>query len=140
MLITVVVTFLARPVSVLIALLPVKMSIQEKLFVGWVGLRGAVPIVLATFPLLAGVAKADFLFDLVFFIVLVSVLLQGTTAPFVARWLGVIIPAPTEQEAQASVKQGLIWRASPAAERTYFSPLRLRDAKQGWMLHDAGWH
>jgi cell volume regulation protein A len=70
-----------------------KMSLQEKLFVGWVGLRGAVPIVLATFPLLAGLAKASFLFDLVFFVVLASVLLQGTTVPFVAQRLGVIVPA-----------------------------------------------
>jgi len=94
LLITAVVVFLARPVSVLFALLPVKMSLQEKLFVGWVGLRGAVPIVLATFPLLAGLSKASFLFDLVFFIVLASVLLQGTTAPFVARRLKVIADHP----------------------------------------------
>lgn len=105
LLITGIAIFIARPVSVLIALLPVKMSLQEKLFIGWVGLRGAVPIVLATFPLLAGVPKASILFDLVFFIVLVSVLLQGTTAPLVAKWLGVIVPpkqAQEEQEEKAS--------------------------------------
>jgi cell volume regulation protein A len=102
LLITAVAVFLARPVSVLIALLPVKMSLQEKLFVGWVGLRGAVPIVLATFPLLAGLSKASFLFDLVFFVVLASVLLQGTTVPFVAQWLGVTAPAPAAQEVKAS--------------------------------------
>lgn len=92
LLITGVVIFIARPVSVLITLLPVKMSIQEKLFVSWVGLRGAVPIVLATFPLLAGVSNSSLLFNLVFFVVFVSVLLQGTSVPFVAKWLGVIIP------------------------------------------------
>jgi cell volume regulation protein A len=102
LLITGVAVFLARPVSVLIALLPVKMSLQEKLFVGWVGLRGAVPIVLATFPLLAGLSKASFLFDLVFFVVLASVLLQGMSVPFVARWLGVIDPATAAQETKAS--------------------------------------
>lgn len=90
LLITVVVVFLARPVSVLIALFPVHMSLREKLFVSWVGLRGAVPIVLATFPLLAGVSKASLLFDLVFFVVLASVLLQGTTVTLVAKWLGVV--------------------------------------------------
>jgi len=100
LLITVVAVFIARPASVLIALLPVKMSLQEKLFVGWVGLRGAVPIVLATFPLLANLPNASFLFDLVFFVVLASVLLQGTSAPFVARWLGVIVPPPATQEMQ----------------------------------------
>lgn len=92
LLITAVAVFIARPVSVLIALLPVKMSFREKLFVGWVGLRGAVPIVLATFPLLAGVSRASILFDLVFFVVLASVLLQGTTVTIVARWLKVIVP------------------------------------------------
>lgn len=92
LLITAVAVFIARPVSVLIALLPVKMSFREKLFVGWVGLRGAVPIVLATFPLLAGVSRASILFDLVFFVVLASVLLQGTTVTIVARWLKVTAP------------------------------------------------
>src|SRR5579872_1259046 len=62
LLITFVAVFIARPASLLIALLPVKMSLQEKLFIGWVGLRGAVPIVLATFPLLAGLPKASILF------------------------------------------------------------------------------
>ena len=89
--------FLARPLSVILTLLPFKMSFREKLFVSWVGLRGAVPIVLATFPLLAGLPNASFLFDLVFFVVLASVLLQGTTVPLVARWLGVVTSSPEEQ-------------------------------------------
>lgn len=98
LLITGVAIFIARPVSVLITLLPMKMSFREKLFVSWVGLRGAVPIVLATFPLLAGLRNASLLFDLVFFVVFASVLLQGTTISLVARWLGVITPEPVEQE------------------------------------------
>ncbi len=101
LIITAVAVFIARPVSVLIALLPVKMSLREKLFVSWVGLRGAVPIVLATFPLLVGLPKASFLFDLVFFVVLASVLLQGASVPFVARWLGVTVPPAQTQETQA---------------------------------------
>jgi cell volume regulation protein A len=84
----------ARPLSVLLVLSPASMPFREKLLVAWVGLRGAVPIVLATFPLLAGVPRADALFDLVFFIVLTSVLLQGTSIPLVARWLGVDAPWP----------------------------------------------
>lgn len=60
--------------------------------VSWVGLRGAVPIILATFPLLAGISKADTIFNMVFFIVLTSALLQGASIPIVARWLRVDTP------------------------------------------------
>lgn len=80
--------FVARPISVFVALSFSKLTAGEKLMVSWVGLRGAVPIVLATFPLLAGVPRAETIFNLVFFIVLTSVLLQGTTIPLVARLLG----------------------------------------------------
>jgi cell volume regulation protein A len=82
----------ARPVSVFLVLTPFAMSLREKTMVAWVGLRGAVPIVLATFPLLAGVPDAHVLFDLVFFVVLTSVLLQGTSIPAIARWLRVDAP------------------------------------------------
>jgi potassium/hydrogen antiporter len=84
---------LARPLSVLVSLAFSPMSYQEKGLVSWVGLRGAVPIVLATFPLLAGITKADTIFHVVFFIVLTSVLLQGPFIPWVARWFGVEAPA-----------------------------------------------
>lgn len=82
--------FLARPLAVWLTLRPAGMSWREILFIAWGGLRGAVPIVLATFPVLAGVPQAATIFPLVFFIVLSSVLLQGTTLPLVAKWLGVI--------------------------------------------------
>jgi len=82
----------ARPLSVLMALLPFKMSLRQIGLVGWVGLRGAVPIILATFPLLAGVQQADTIFNLVFFIVLTSVVLQGSTISQVAHWLDVAAP------------------------------------------------
>lgn len=88
--------FAARPVSVFIALLFAKMSLKEKVMVSWVGLRGAVPVILATFPLLAGVPKADMIFNIVFFIVLTSVLLQGSLIPLVARWLGMVAPVPAK--------------------------------------------
>ncbi|MFO7169391.1 MAG: potassium/proton antiporter [Chloroflexota bacterium] len=81
--------FVARPVSVLIALAWTPLTLADKLMVSWAGLRGAVPIVLATFPLLAGVPEAPVIFNVVFFAVLVSVLLQGTTIGWVARRLGV---------------------------------------------------
>jgi cell volume regulation protein A len=71
------------------------MELTHKTMIAWVGLRGAVPIILATFPLLAGLPQANTIFNLVFFIVLTSVLVQGTTLPLVARWLGVTSPIST---------------------------------------------
>jgi potassium/hydrogen antiporter len=84
--------FFARPLSVFISLGLTKMSVQEKTLISWVGLRGAVPIILATFPLLSHIPKADMIFNIVFFIVLTSVLLQGTTMPMVAKLLNVNVP------------------------------------------------
>lgn len=80
---------IARPFSILLALIPFKMNIRSKVFVSWVGLRGAVPIVFATYPLIAGIDKAGMIFNIVFFISLTSILLQGTTIPITAKWLGV---------------------------------------------------
>ncbi|GAB4111294.1 MAG: potassium/proton antiporter [Roseiflexaceae bacterium] len=79
--------FVARPVSVFVALAPFRFSTAAKLMISWTGLRGAVPIVMATYPLLAGIDRADAIFHLVFFVVLTSVLLQGTTIPMIAKWL-----------------------------------------------------
>jgi len=85
---------LARPASVMIGLSFSRLTLREKGLVSWVGLRGAVPIVLATFPLVAGIEKAEMIFNLVFFIVLTSALLQGSSIPLVARWLKLEAPAP----------------------------------------------
>jgi cell volume regulation protein A len=74
------------------------MNFREKTMVSWVGLRGAVPIVLATFPLLAKLPNAGMIFDIVFFIVLTSVLLQGTSIPIMARWLRVDVPLPPKPQ------------------------------------------
>jgi len=84
--------FAARPAAAFLTLVGSGMSYRERVMVAWVGLRGAVPVVLATFPLVAGVAEADRIFDIVFFVVLASALLQGTSIPPVARWLGVDAP------------------------------------------------
>jgi len=80
---------IARPISVFIALLPFQFDLPDKALISWVGLRGAVPIILATFPFLAGIPLASPIFNLVFFIVLTSVLVQGTFIPQVARFLKV---------------------------------------------------
>src|SRR5262249_42512456 len=82
----------ARPVSVLLCLTPFAFSLRDQLMIAWAGLRGAVPIILATYPLIAGVEGAQTIFHLVFFVVIVSVLIQGTTIPAVSRWLGVAAP------------------------------------------------
>jgi cell volume regulation protein A len=92
LLLTLFLVVIARPASVFISLAASRFSGRERAFVAWVGLRGAVPIVLATFPLLAQAPRAGLLFDLVFFIVLVSVLAQGTTIGLAARWLKVAAP------------------------------------------------
>jgi cell volume regulation protein A len=81
--------FAARPASVFLSLLFTRMTLREKLMISWVGLKGAAPIVLATFPLLAGLDETRTIFNIVFFVVLTSVLLQGTTIPWVARLLRV---------------------------------------------------
>ena len=90
--ISLVLIFIARPVAVYLALLPWKMERNEKMMVSWVGLRGAAPIVLATFPLLAAVPQAHVVFNLVFFIVITSAILHGTSIPLVARMLDLSAP------------------------------------------------
>lgn len=107
------VMLVARPVSVLVTLAFSGMTLNEKLMISWVGLRGAVPIVLATFPLLAGMPKAEMIFDLVFFIVLTSILLQGTSIPLFARWLKLEAPVrdkvhPLEIERTAGINSELV--------------------------------
>lgn len=81
--------FVARPLSVFISLVFFKDPIKSKFFISWVGLRGAVPIVFATFPMVAGIDKAEEIFNIVFVVTLVSIMVQGTTIGKMAKWLGV---------------------------------------------------
>ncbi|MEZ4969796.1 MAG: potassium/proton antiporter [Flavobacteriaceae bacterium] len=82
----------ARPISVFLSLIFFKMRMKRRFYISWVGLRGAVPIVFATYPLLAGIDKANMIFNIVFFISVTSILIQGTTLSVVAKWLNVAIP------------------------------------------------
>lgn len=95
-LVTLVLMFVARPVAVWISALPFKFTKQELTFVSWVGLKGAVPITLATFPLMFATPEhslqASLLFDVIFFIVVASAFVQGTTLTPVARMLGLERP------------------------------------------------
>jgi len=83
----------ARPVAVLLSLWPFrKLNFSSRMFTCWVGLRGAVPIIFATYPLLHGVPGANILFNIVFFITILSLLVQGTSIPWIARRLHVAFP------------------------------------------------
>ena len=79
---------LARPLSVLASLTPFRIPLRDQAFLSWAGLRGAVPVVLATVPATAGTAGADGIFNLVFVLVVIFTLVQGPTLPWVARRLG----------------------------------------------------
>ncbi len=90
--------FVARPVGVFISLMFFKMKLRRRFYISWVGLRGAVPIVFATYPLLAGIEKANMIFNIVFFISITSVLIQGTTLSLVAKWLKVGLPEAAKSQ------------------------------------------
>ena len=82
------VIFIGRPLAVYLSLIPFrKIGFKDKAFISWVGLRGAAPIIFATYPVVAGVKDGELVFNVVFFITLISLLVQGTTIPFVANML-----------------------------------------------------
>jgi potassium/hydrogen antiporter len=93
LLVGVVLILLARPIAVGMIAPFFRFNGREMLFLSWVGLKGAVPITLATFPLLAGIPQAPLIFDVVFFVVVLSAVIQGWTMPYLARRLGLELPA-----------------------------------------------
>jgi cell volume regulation protein A len=115
--ITAVLILVARPVATFVSLVLSGFGVREKLLVSWLGLRGAVPIVLATFPVAEDVREANTLFDVVFFVVVVSVLVQGTTLGPVARALGVSGPV-----AEAVTDPAALERVGDALQEVLVSP------------------
>lgn len=141
LLISAVLIFLARPLAVFLSLSFFKIRTRDKLFISWVGLRGAVPIVFATYPLIAGLAKADMIFNLVFFISVTSVLIQGTTLPLVAKWLKVIVPKNVKQktildlELTDTIKSELIELLVPGNSNAIGKPIvKLRFPKKAMIV------
>ncbi|NKE07351.1 potassium/proton antiporter [Mesobacillus selenatarsenatis] len=94
-LISVILMMVARPAAVFISTIKMDYSQKERIFLSWAGLKGAVPIILATFPLLAGIEDSHQIFNVVFFVVLTSALIQGATIPMLANKLGLNGPKKT---------------------------------------------
>lgn len=99
-LVSVFMTFVARPLSVWLSLLPFgrKITNKSKLFISWVGIRGAAPIIFATYPVMAQVDGASQIFNIVFFVTLISLLFQGMSLSWVARKLGLTEPLPEKED------------------------------------------
>ena len=89
--------FVARPLTVMLCLLPFRqMTFKAKCFVSWVGLRGAVPIIFATYPVVSEIPGSQVIFNIVFFITLLSLIFQGMTIAPVAKWLSLDLPEEKE--------------------------------------------
>lgn len=128
LLVAAVLIFVARPLAAVPLLLPFRFSLREHFLISWVGLKGSVPVVLATFPLMAGLPEGRLIFNVVFFVVLVSATLQGWTLPTFATRLGLEegdVPAPAVslelmalRDVNAQVLDYVVPAASPLVGRT----------------------
>lgn len=90
--VSVVLILIARPVAVFLCLLPFKVGFKDKIFISWVGIKGAVPIIFATYPIVAGIEGSEIIFNIIFFITIISALVQGSTIEILANYLGLNTP------------------------------------------------
>ncbi|MDN7123796.1 potassium/proton antiporter [Pseudidiomarina terrestris] len=97
--------FIVRPLAVVVSLAPFSFPIREQFFISWVGLRGAVPIILALYPWLSGLPGQELFFDVAFVVVLVSLILQGWTLAPLARWLKLEVPLEAEPDRRMALDQ-----------------------------------
>lgn len=95
--------FIARPIATIPILKTAGFTTKETLFISWVGLRGSVPIILAIFPLMFGLDGAEIIFNVVFFVVLISATMQGSTMGWVAKKLNLLVPAPSVASATLEI-------------------------------------
>jgi cell volume regulation protein A len=103
LLLSVALIFVARPLATMLVTLPERLNLRERTMLSWAGLRGAIPIWLATFPVVSGVAESALIFDVVFFVVLTSTVIQGATVEPLARRLGVTSSEPALPQPVADV-------------------------------------
>ncbi|MGZ5324810.1 MAG: potassium/proton antiporter [Solirubrobacterales bacterium] len=94
LLLSAILMFAVRPLAALVASLPERFSLRERLMLGWAGLRGAIPIWLATFPVVAGIESSEEIFNIIFFVVVTSTVIQGTTFEGLANRLGLTTSEP----------------------------------------------
>jgi len=152
--VSVVLIFVARPLAVFISLIGSGLNTREKTMVSWVGLRGAAPIILATFPMVAGLGASDAIFNTVFVAVIASVLVQGPSVGFVARRLGIaeplehVAPIPVEidvpAELEMSIKRLRVETGSKADGEKLLTiggpsrPLVVLIRREGWLFIPTG--
>ena len=128
--------FIVRPLAVLPCLLPFRYSFKEMLFVSWVGLRGAVPIILAIYPIIAGVDDRRLMLDLALLVVITSLLMQGSTIALLARKLGLVLPKKSDRtEVRKLFKDFELDGVAPMSEVAVFYGLEL-EGIEGLTLED----